>query len=280
MSKLPLAALATALLTAAPAVADTVSVDGHDVWYEVRGTLSADDPPILLLHGGMMSADLTWGKLLPDLSRGRAVILVEQQGHGHTPDHDGPTTLAGMRADTLGVLDALHVQRAHVVGFSMGGMLGLELAVNAPERVATLTAISASQNGDGMLPEIVQMNRDPSHVPSPEVMALLPTEADMKAMQAGMAGNPSGPQVFGVTMGKLGALLTGPWGWTDAQLAGIKPPVQLLIGDRDFIRPDHAMHMAATIPDAWLGILPDSTHLTILADPALPGMIRHRIEAQ
>lgn len=253
------------LALALPATAETVKVDGHDVWYHVEGTISPDNPPLLLLHGGMMNAALTWGALAPELGKDRAVIVVEQQGHGHTPDHDGEITLDSMRADTLAVLDALKVQKAHVVGFSLGGMLGLDLAIHAPERVATLTAISASQNAEGMLPEIV---------------AMLPTQDDFKAMAAGFADNPSGPQVMMTTMTKLGTLIGGDWGWTDAELSGIKVPVQVLIGDHDFVQPAHAIHMAQTIPDAWLGVLPDSTHMTMLTHPALPGLITHRMTAE
>lgn len=263
-----------------PAAAETVSVDGHDVWYRVEGTISADTPPLLLLHGGMMSADLTWDALVPELGKDRAVILVDQQGHGRTPDREGAITLDSMRGDTLAVLDALKVQKAHVVGFSLGGMLGLDLAVHAPERVATLTAISASQNADGMLPEIVAMNRNPGTMPPPEVAALLPTPEDFKAMAAGFADNPSGPEVMGTTMVKLGTLIGSGWGWSNADLAGITVPVQLLIGDRDFVTPEHALHLSRTIPDAWLAVLPDSTHMTMLRHPALPGLIAHRMTAE
>lgn len=279
MSHLLAAALCLAATPlAAQTAAGTITVDGHEVYHEVHGDLGAGTP-VLVLHGGMMTIPLTFEGLMPALSADRAVIGVEQQGHGRTPDHAGPMTLETMRADTLGVLDALGVQRAHVVGFSMGGMLGLELAVNAPDRVASLTAISASQNGEGMLPELVRMNREPDFRPSPEVAALLPTEADFAAMAQGFADNPSGPEVWQNTMQEAGALIAGDWGWSDEQLAGIEAPVLVLIGDNDFVPPEHALHMAQTIPGAWLGVLPDTTHMTIMAHPALAGMIAQRIDA-
>lgn len=262
-----------------PARAETVSVDGRDVYFEVHGELGTGATPVLVLHGGMMNIPLTFADLIPALTEDRAVIGVEQQGHGRTPDHDGPMTLETMRADTLGVLDALGVERAHVVGFSMGGMLGLELAVNAPDRVASLTAISAGQSNAGMLPDLVRMNRDPGFQPSPEVAALLPTEADFAAMAQGFADNPSGPDVFQNTLQEAGALIAGDWGWSDEQLAGIAAPVLVMIGDNDFIAPEHAMHMAETIPGAWLGVLPHTTHMNIMLHPALPGMVAQRIEA-
>jgi pimeloyl-ACP methyl ester carboxylesterase len=273
--------LAALLALAGTAEADTVTVDGHTIYHEVHGDLDAPATPVLLLHGGMMTIDLTFAELIPRLSETCAVIAVEQQGHGRTGDRETPISLASMRADTLGVLDHLGVERVHVVGFSMGGMLGLDLAVYAPERVASLTAISASQNFDAMLPEIRQMNVDPAYRPSPEVAALMPSEDDFAARHAAFSeNNPSGPDAFGTVMEKLQAFITGDWGWSDEELAGIAAPVLLVAGDRDFMPAEHVAAMAATIPDARLAILPDTTHLDIMTrtDLLLP-MIAARIDA-
>ena len=274
----PAALLAALVATGTAAQAETATVDGHAVYYEVHGDLASGETPVLLLHGGMMTIDLTFSELIPRLAEARPVIAVEQQGHGHTGDRNRPITLESMRADTLGVLDNLDVDEVHVVGFSMGGMLGLDLAVHDPERVASLTAISASANLDGMLPEIRAMNTDPSIEPSPDLAELMPSEADFAAMQAAFADNPSGPDAFNTVMAKLGQLITGDWGWSEAELAGIEAPVLILLGDRDFVLPEHAVGMAEAIPEAWLAILPDTTHMTIMTqtDRILP-MIEARI---
>lgn len=258
---LALGLLAVALAT--PAIADVTAVDGHEIYYETHGGPVAGRTPVLLLHGGMNTIEMNFSDLIPRLAANHPVIAVEQQGHGHTADRDAPVTLATMRRDTLEVLDDLGVEQVHVVGFSMGGMLGLELAVNAPDRVPSLSALSASANVNGMIPEIVQMNRNPDFQPSPEVAAILPTPDDFEAMQAGFAENPSGPENFEVMMGKLGNLMISGWGWSDAQLAEIDAPVLIAIGDRDFVLPEHSVHMSKTIPNARLAILPDTTHMTI-----------------
>lgn len=271
-ARLVLAWLALGLLAvalAAPARAEFTTVDGHDIYYETHGNLSSGRTPVLLLHGGMNTIEMNFSGLIPRLAANHPVIAIEQQGHGHTADRDAPVTLASMRRDTLGVLDDLGVEKAHVIGFSMGGMLGLELAVNARDRVASLSALSASANVQGMIPEIVKMNRDPEFRPSPEVAEILPTQEDFERMQAGFADNPSGPENFEVMMGKLGRLITSDWGWSDQQLSETDAPVLIAIGDRDFIRPEHAVHMAQTIPNARLAILPDTTHMTITKRPDL-----------
>lgn len=273
-----LAALATIFGSAALAGGAYVAVDGHEVYHEVHGDLASGGTPVLVLHGGMMSIDTAFADLIPVLAQERPVIGIDQQGHGRTGDREGAITLATMREDTLGVLDHLGVERAHVVGFSMGGMLGLDLAVNAPERVASLVAISASNGTAGMVPEIRAMNEDPTAEPSPEALALMPTEADFAEMQAAVAENPSGPAVFETTMAKLHALITSDWGWSEEELAAIGAPVLLLLGDTDFVIPQHAAEMAETIPGAGLAILPDTTHMTILARPELPDLIAAQID--
>lgn len=265
---------------AADARADRVQARGLDIYYEVHGDLSPDDPPILLLHGGMGSIGSDFGQLLPALARSHAVIGIEQQGHGRTGGRDEPFSLASMRADTLAVLDALEVTQVHAIGFSMGGMLALDLAVHAPNRVATLTALSASQNVHGMHPDIVQMNRDPSYQPPPEIAALLPGEEEFASMKAAFADNPSGPGQFDRTMQAMMTFINSDWGWTDAQLATIDAPTLLVMGDRDFMPVAHTASMAARIPHAQLAVLPDTTHLTITGrvDWLVP-MIHNRISA-
>lgn len=259
------------------APAETVEVRGLEIWYDTDGDVSSGTP-FLLLHGGVTTAAMSFGALRPRLAEHGPVIVIEQQAHGHTGDRDAPITLPSMRADTLAVLDALGVEAVHVVGYSMGGMLGLDLAVNAPARVASLTAISASADSAGMHPGIVAMNANPEMAPPAEVVDLLPTEADFAEMQKDYAGNPDGPETMDVAMAKLHDLLNGNWGFSDQELAAIDLPVLIVIGDRDFVLPEAAAEMAGTIPDAQLAILPGTTHMeTRSRGEWLESMIEQRI---
>lgn len=256
-----------------------VTVDGHPVYCEIHGDLTQDVTPILLLHGGAMHIASTFRAVIPALA-GHVLIGVEQQGHGHTPINDQPISLETMRRDTLGVMDALGAGRVHVVGFSAGGMLGLDLAIHAPDRVASLTAISAGQNLDGFHPELARMQREPGFQPSPRYASLMPSPQEFARMQDDIARlNPGGAGAADLMFAKMNAFIRGDWGFTDAQLAAIAAPAQILLGDTDFIRPDHAIHLTRLIPGAWLGILPDTRHDNIMDHPALPGLILHRIGA-
>ncbi|MGO2243271.1 MAG: alpha/beta fold hydrolase [Halomonas sp.] len=260
------------------AMAETVEMNGLDVYYEVHGDLASGETPVLLLHGGMGNFHSDFSNLLPPLAEQYPVIGIDQQGHGRTGGRDAAITLQSMREDTLAVLNALDVEQVHVIGFSMGGMLALELGVHTPERLATLTAISASQNIDGMRPEITELNRTPGAEPSPEALELLPTEEDFAKMQAGFANNPDGPEQFELTFTAMQTFMNSGWGWSNAELGRIMTPTLLVLGDTDFSPVEHLAAMADMIPDAQLAILPDTTHLTITqrADWLVP-MVEARI---
>lgn len=278
-SFLPAAMLCSALALPAVAQVATGRVMSGDleIYYEVHGDLTSDVTPFLILHGGMGTINGDFGNLLPVLAEQRPVIGIEQQGHGHTGGRAAQVTLETMRNDTLAVLDALEVERVHVVGFSMGGMLAMELGVTAPDRLETLSAISVSQNHDGMHPAIVEMNRNPGATPSPEALELMPTQDDFSGMQAAYADNPDGPEQFERTMLQLHTLIVGDWGWSDDELTAIKVPTLLLLGDTDFTPVDHAGRMARLV-GAQLAVLPDTTHLSIMSRPDwLAPLIENRI---
>jgi 3-oxoadipate enol-lactonase len=107
--------------------------------YEVTGT----GPPILLLHEGI--ADRTmWNPQWEAWSDRFTLIRYDHRGFGDSADPDGPYSLHG---DALSVLDAAGVERASVVGASMGGKVALDLTLDAPERVAALVAVVATPSG-------------------------------------------------------------------------------------------------------------------------------------
>jgi pimeloyl-ACP methyl ester carboxylesterase len=243
------------------------SVDGLRIYYEIHGgPLTRSAEPFVLLPGGMMAIETAFGSndLLPRLSRLRPVIAIEQQGHGHTGDREGPVTLDRMVDDVAGVMSHLGVSRAHLVGHSLGAMTATGVAIRHPDRAASVTPISGIYNLEGYQPELVTLQRDPTHQPSPELMKLLPTEADFAAWQAHYKRSAPRPEAFEQVLAKLNVLLTNWPGWTPAELATIRAPFLVIVGDNDFTRVEHAAEMARLIPGAQLAVLPGATHMHII----------------
>ena len=99
-------------------------VNDLQMYYEIHG--SGD--PLMLLHGAYGTIDL-WGPILTSLAEHRQVIAVEQQAHGHTADIDRPLSYEQMTEDTAALLRHLGIRKADVFGYSMGGNIGLQLAM-------------------------------------------------------------------------------------------------------------------------------------------------------
>lgn len=241
------------------------AIDGLDVYYELHGGRpGADRPPFLLLHGGATTIETAFaGDLLPRLAALRPVIAVELQGHGHTADRPGPITLDRMAQDVSGVLTHLGVRSAHFVGHSLGALVSFGVAISHPEQVASITALGATYTFDDMLPELVKLQRDPTHEPSAELIPLLPTEDEFAAWADSFRRSAPNPDAFEEILGRLNVMLAEWAGWPQDKIAALAAPVLLVIGDNDFVRIDRAGEAARLIPDAQLAVLPATTHMSV-----------------
>jgi pimeloyl-ACP methyl ester carboxylesterase len=105
--------------------------------------------PLLLIQG-MSGTHQAWGRPLRDrLERDFDAVVFDNRGIGLSPEVSEPFTIAEMAADALALLDRLEIERAHVFGISMGGMIAQELALAAPERLRTLTIGCSYCGGPG-----------------------------------------------------------------------------------------------------------------------------------
>lgn len=244
----------------------TVRLDGLDVYYEVYGgELGNGQIPILLLHGGALTIEQAFSpELIARFARSRPVIAIEQQGHGHTGGRSGAIAIAQLVEDTAGVLDHLGVRQVDLFGHSLGGMIATGVAIHHAGVVRSLITLGTPYKLEGFLPEIVRMQRDSTVMPSPEMIPLLPTEADFAAWRASFERSAPDPTAFDANLAKLNTMLTNWSGWTDDQLRGIRAPALVAIGDNDFVRIEHAAEMARLIPNARLAVLPGTTHFGVV----------------
>jgi pimeloyl-ACP methyl ester carboxylesterase len=237
-----------------------VRVNGLDVYYEIHGS----GFPLVLLHGAMGTIESCFADLLPALATARRVIAIELQGHGHTADADRPLSYSQMAADVAGVLEALGVGTADLVGYSLGGAVGLELAMRRPEMVRRLVYYGGtSYRRDGLYPEVL---------------------ADPEAGADDLIGSPwhqayqrvaPDPGHWPVLVAKTQQLDLTFDGWTDAEIRSLAMPVLLIIGDSDIVRPEHTLAMfrllgggvvgdIAGLPASRLAILPGTSHVGLL----------------
>jgi len=259
----------------------TAPVDGLQVYYEWHGGApDGGQVPIVLLHGGALTIEIAFAAdLIPRFARTRPVIAIEQQGHGHTGDRPGPMTIDRMVEDTAGVLAHLGVRQADLFGHSLGGMIATGMAIRHPSLVRSAAIVSAPSVIEGFLPDLARIQRDPTLVPPPSLVPLLPTEADIAAWRASFERSAPDPTAFDRILGRLNTMLAQWPGWTEAELRAIRVPVLLAIGDTDFVRVDHAAEMARLIPDARLAVLPGTTHFGIMKRGAwLEPMVEARLQ--
>ena len=210
-------------------------------------------PPVVLLHGGLANSDY-WGHQVTALMPRHTVILVDSRGHGRSTRDARPYGYDLMADDVVALLDTLHIAKADVVGWSDGGILGLDLAIRHPDRVGRILAFAANTMTSGVQDGV---DKNPT-------FARYIARAGREYTR--LSATPRDYNAFVAQISKMWE--TEP-NWTDAQLKTIKTPVLVVDGDHDeAIRRDHTEYIAATIPGAGLLILPNTSHFAFLQDPA------------
>ena len=112
-----------------------------DVHHEISGP---DDAPVLVLSNSLGSTTAMWDPQVPTLAERLRVVRYDHRGHGGSPVPPGPYELADLGADALRLLDRLGLERVHWCGLSLGGMVGMWVAINAPERIDRLVLCCTS----------------------------------------------------------------------------------------------------------------------------------------
>jgi pimeloyl-ACP methyl ester carboxylesterase len=224
------------------------TVNGLKMYYEIHGT----GRPLVLLHGAF-----GWATVYPALAKDRQVIAVELQGHGHTGDIDRPLSPEQMADDVAVLLKELKIPQADFFGYSMGGVVGLAVAIRHPTLVRKL-AINGSYAGklaDAFNPETYKQfqNLPADFAPPP-----------LKDPYDKVAPDPTQWPTLVAKIKKSALEFTG---FTREQLNGITAPVLITLGDRDGVRLEHAVEMFRLIPNAQLAVFPGADHFLIVQHP-------------
>jgi pimeloyl-ACP methyl ester carboxylesterase len=220
-------------------------VNGLRIYYEIH----CKGRPLVLLHGGGSTIQTSFARLLPPLARTRQVIAFEQQGHGRTADVEGrPFSFEQSADDAAALLRHLRIEQADFLGFSNGGSIALQIAVRHPGLVRRLVVISAIFDRSGMTPEFWQ---------SMEHASLDSMPAELKQAYVAVAPHPEQLQTF---HDKSVKRMMEFKGWQKESIRGIGAPTMVIVGDRDVVRPEHAVEMFRLLPHGELAIVPGATH--------------------
>jgi pimeloyl-ACP methyl ester carboxylesterase len=222
-------------------------VNGIKIWYATFG----HGTPVMLLHGGLANANY-WGELVPALASHYQVIVMDSRGHGRSSRDAEPYGYDLMASDVLAVMDFLKIDKAALVGWSDGGIIGLDIAMHHPERLSKLFAFAANSD-PGAVKDVNQ---------SPVFTAFI---ARAKTEYEKLSPTPTEYTAFFAQITKMWE--TQPH-WTADDLAAIKVPTWIVDADHDeAIKRDNTLFMADHIPGSGLLIEPQVSHFAFLQDP-------------
>ncbi len=249
-------------------------VNGLKTYYEIHGV----GEPLILLHGGVVGITM-FGPNLDALSQKRKVIAVELQGHGRTADIDRPLSYEAMADDIATLMKYLGIERADVMGYSLGGGVALQTAIRHPASVRKLVVVSATCKRDGWYPEVL------------DAMAQMGPAAGEQMKQSPLYR--LYPNVnWAVLFTKLGDLLRKDYDWSK-EVAATKTPTMIVFADADAVRPAHVIEFFGLLgggqknagldgsgrPANQLAILPGLTHYNISSNPALATVVTPFLDA-
>ncbi|WP_337042202.1 alpha/beta fold hydrolase [Emticicia sp. 17c] len=234
--------------------------NGIEVYYEIYG----EGKPIVLLHGAYYTIEMNWGNLIPELAKTRKVIALELQGHGHTPFSDRKLSRATLASDVEKVMDYLKIDSADIAGYSFGGQVAYQFAIQSPERLQKLVIISSVYKSEGWVSEVTDIFK----IMKPEFFANSPLQAAYDAVAPDKTKWTKFVEQMIASAGE-------PFNLGDDNIAQITAPVLIISGDNDGM---DKIELAKTykllgggvsaglqpMPKSQLAIIPNQSHVGLM----------------
>jgi pimeloyl-ACP methyl ester carboxylesterase len=243
-----------------PSTSGYAPVNGTNIYYEVYG----EGRPVVLLHGAFYTIEMNWAELIPGLSKTRKVVAIEMQGHGHSPFSDRELSITTLARDVEKVMDHLKIDSADVAGFSMGGSVAYQFAVQSPKRLRKLVIISSTYKSNGWLPMVNGAFKDFK----PEFFDNTP----LKAAYDAVAPDKTKWRSF---LQQMFVYAKVPFNVGDSNISKIAAPVLIISGDNDGTDKIELMKtyqllgggVAADMqpmPKSQLAIVPSQSHVSLM----------------
>jgi pimeloyl-ACP methyl ester carboxylesterase len=227
----------------------TAKINGVDIYYEVYG----QGDPVILLHGGLGNGTY-FANQIPVLAAKYQLIVMDSRGHGRSSFDDTPISYELMASDVLGLMDHLGIQKADIVGWSDGGIIGLELAIHHRERLNRVVAYGANFDPSGFRPGIGQSARFNAYVEQ--------AAKDYQRLSPH-------PERWGEFLTNIEHMWAIEPNYSEEQLKSIRTPMLVLDGAmEEAIDLNQTKLMALLIPGAQLVLMPDTGHFAMFEQPA------------
>ena len=224
----------------------------------------------LILVPGLGCGRWLWFRQLPSCAQMFRVIALDNRGSGRSDKPPGPYTIAQMADDVKGLLEALNIEKAHVLGISLGGFIAQEFALRYPQHLGKLILVSTSLGGQNLvLPdaEVLQffaqigtgspeenLEQGLQFVFTPECLAKRPKE--IEELRNWMRKERVPQAAY------LAQLMAATGFDAETRASQIQAPTLIVAGARDRVVPaENARRLAAVIPSAKLIMLSDCGHL-------------------
>jgi pimeloyl-ACP methyl ester carboxylesterase len=230
------------------AAGQTVEINGANIYYEVYGS----GEPLILIHGGLGNGKY-WVNQIPVFAAKYQVIVMDSRGHGRSSFDEKPITYELMASDVLGLMDHLKIDKASIVGWSDGGIIGLEIAIHHPERLNKVVAYGANFDPTGVRLDVGT---------NPLFNAYIE-----RAAEDYMALSPA-PERWDEFLNNIGTMWATLPNYTEDQLRGITTPFLILDGEtEEAIDLNQTKLMAVLMPNAELKLMPGTGHFAMIEQP-------------
>jgi pimeloyl-ACP methyl ester carboxylesterase/uncharacterized protein YndB with AHSA1/START domain len=237
-------------------------VNGLKMYYEIQG----EGPAVVLLHGSFMTIESNYGTLIPHLAKKNKVIAVELQGHGRTTNIDRPFSYENHASDIRALLDHLKIDKANILGYSLGATVALQVAVLFPEKVNRIVFISSVYKHDGWLKSVQDIlagmtPQQLSNTPlKTEYERVAPNPGDWTSFVTRMIEHENKPFDIGIK-----------------QIEKLPGPILIINGDYDGVDMAHSYSLFKAFGGGEFGIMeptspsrfaviPGTTHVTLMME--------------
>lgn len=273
---------------------EKVRVGDIDVAYKMFGK----GDPILLYNGASDSMDAWDPSFLTGLSSNQTVITFDQRGIGNTTIGSKPYTIQQLANDTAGLLDALRIPKADIMGYSLGGQIAQQFTVSYPEKVSRLILVATTCGGKDSIPKPSEFKKLQSEIVNKSLNNVSISQEQMKSLVVASLGSgwvrlhPESldiPENMTLLQSKPGltpdamkdqmnvgfAWEATDWNGACDGLAKIAKPTLVITGidDNFYIPHENSLILTEKIPGAWLVQIQNAGHAVMDQYPAEIGKI-------